>query len=307
MTQAMADWFESTDVIGCGMHYLHRVGPWVYPRAYHTHLWELWATTHGDTSFNIGRRQVVVPIGHCLLIPPGRIHQQHVAAGDVSLGLTVHFLVSRHEGAVRRLAGKVLEVPSLGRRLLQQMVDLPPADELAKARWRSLFAMMLNELVHPAASAGQGVRWKQSLPMTVPDGSDWALAHHVIEFLKDHLHRPADCMERLCRHLGYSQPHLNKLFRQETGISLLEALQRLRLEEAARLLRSSSLKVQAIALQLGFSQPHKFNAFFKQRMNCTPTAFLQRCKNPGWALSENMKHSLIDEVYLNKRPRHRGK
>jgi AraC-like DNA-binding protein len=290
-----AGWIESHQLIGCGMHYMHRIGPWQYRRAYHTHLWEWWASMYGQSIFLIDGQQVSISPGSCLCIAPGMVHQQLIERGHVSLGMTSHFLFEGDADPLRKISGQVLTLSALGRSLLRQMVETPPAEGVGYLRWRSLFALLLNDLIHSAPVEPPTTGWMQTLALTVPQGTEWSLTHHVMEYLKDHLDRPAGCMEELCRHLGYSQAHLNKLFKQETGISILEAHQRLRLEEAIRLLRTSSFQVKAIAYRLGFTRTHKFNAFFRSRMNCTPTQFLQRENQPGWQMHPQHKHPLADE------------
>lgn len=287
-------WIESTDVKLAGVLYLHRRAGWRYNKAYHTHLWEFWATTHGQTWFEVGRRVLEVPVEHALLLRPGVRHRQSVPGRTSCLGLTVHFFIDRRLPI--RLSGKVLNISRWCRMLLGQFVESSEAGPIGDARRRTLWAMMLNELIQPTPEESA---WKPTIPVLVPHDREFTLARRVIDHLRGNLSRSGNLMEELCALTGYRPAHLRTLFRRQSGVSIIEALQRLRIEEALRLLRHSTLKVSAIAERLGFTRTHKFNAFFKARMRCTPTQFIRGASRVGWTLPTTERDPRTDEVYID--------
>jgi AraC family transcriptional regulator of arabinose operon len=84
--------------------------------------------------------------------------------------------------------------------------------------------------------------------------------------------RPADSytVSALARQARLSPSRFAHLFRQETGHSVIEALLNLRLQEAAKLLQTSSLTVSEIAYSQGFHSLYYFSRQFKRRFGLSP-------------------------------------
>jgi AraC-like DNA-binding protein len=72
---------------------------------------------------------------------------------------------------------------------------------------------------------------------------------------------------------GLSRFHFIKAFRKAMGQSPYQFLLRLRLEEAKRLLTTTRLSVEEIALTVGFSSSAQFVRMFKAVVGTTPGAY----------------------------------
>jgi AraC-like DNA-binding protein len=70
-----------------------------------------------------------------------------------------------------------------------------------------------------------------------------------------------------------SAPHLSRLFRRETGRTLTEHLQGLRVASAQKRLTESSEGILEIALASGFPTLEHFYRTFKRRVGLTPRAY----------------------------------
>ena len=70
-----------------------------------------------------------------------------------------------------------------------------------------------------------------------------------------------DC---LARHLGMSTSHLQHLFKNETGTTLLRYRQIIRIERARRLLEETNLSVKQIVAEVGASDISHFVREFKK-------------------------------------------
>jgi len=70
-----------------------------------------------------------------------------------------------------------------------------------------------------------------------------------------------------------SAPHLSRLFRRETGGTLTEHLQGLRVARAQELLAGSTVDVLRVALQAGFPTLEHFYRVFKRHTGLTPKAY----------------------------------
>ena len=80
-------------------------------------------------------------------------------------------------------------------------------------------------------------------------------------------------LESVAEKLSVSQSHLSRCFSQQTGYTFTEYLNKLRLEEAARLLLDQSLSVTEVCFQVGYrSLPH-FQRVFRDFFNESPSSY----------------------------------
>lgn len=73
--------------------------------------------------------------------------------------------------------------------------------------------------------------------------------------------------------VGVSEAYLSQIFSQEIGISPLECLNRLRIQRAREMLRSTGESVTNIAAKVGFDDPAYFSRVFRKLNGCSPLAY----------------------------------
>lgn len=98
------------------------------------------------------------------------------------------------------------------------------------------------------------------------------------EIISEYIDRNIECgyrisVREMADRSGYSLRHLQRIFMQETGISLGEYIRRRRLSHAALLLRLSRRSFRDIALSVGFDCQQSMNRAFKKSTNLTPTQY----------------------------------
>lgn len=77
-----------------------------------------------------------------------------------------------------------------------------------------------------------------------------------------------------CCCLSYS--YFSRLFRRVMGVTFIEYLNHLRLEEAQRLLITTDMNVTRVAMEVGFSTTSYFIVCFKRELHCTPGEFREK-------------------------------
>ena len=80
-------------------------------------------------------------------------------------------------------------------------------------------------------------------------------------------------LSHMARLFHYNEKYLGRLFKQKTGETVGEYVNRRRLEVAKKLLRSSDAPVIEVAAQVGFNNVTYFNRLFKRQYGRTPTAY----------------------------------
>jgi AraC-like DNA-binding protein len=165
--------------------------------------------------------------------------------------------------------GKGLEV--VWRRVLAEL-DAEPFDAAARSLKIMMIQALLIELLVGIARAYTAHRQNvnPSPPLKPAERDD---IQKLQTFLKMRLADPPTLAE-MAERAGLSPAHLAVVFKEETGMTPLEYVTSLRIEEAARRLRApGEPSITDIALELGFSSSQYFSLVFKKLKGCTPTEF----------------------------------
>ena len=78
-----------------------------------------------------------------------------------------------------------------------------------------------------------------------------------------------------------SPSHLSHLFKEETGMSVMDYFTALRIDEAKRLLAMPQLTVAQVSAAVGFQDPAHFSRTFKRTEGISPTAYRQSMISAG--------------------------
>ncbi|WP_407906387.1 helix-turn-helix domain-containing protein [Escherichia coli] len=115
-----------------------------------------------------------------------------------------------------------------------------------------------------------------------------AFAEHLLES------ESRSDISQLVRYSGYSRRHLQRLFRNKTGMSVGDYIRRRRLTRAAMLVRLTGYPLHDIAISVGFDSQPSFNREFRKRFGCSPGIYRSR---PGWDLSLLTPRAELDETF----------
>lgn len=95
---------------------------------------------------------------------------------------------------------------------------------------------------------------------------------HAINYITARLYEPISILD-LCDSVGYSQSYLSSLFKKETGLTLLQFVHKLKIDQACNLLFTTSLSLSEISSLLAYSSLSHFVHTFHKVKNMTPQAF----------------------------------
>ena len=96
-----------------------------------------------------------------------------------------------------------------------------------------------------------------------------AAVNDTAEYLKENFRRHVT-LDELSSRIFFSKDYLNRIFRELMGMPVGAYLQKLRIDEAARLLRETDNTVTDIAELSGFGDVKSFYTVFKREMDVTP-------------------------------------
>ncbi|MGQ4361194.1 helix-turn-helix domain-containing protein [Streptomyces sp. SAS_272] len=213
-------------------------------------LWQL-HLYHYEGALSLGQSVHAIRPGHVSLVPPDT--EVHFHYRGRSEHLYVHLRL-RESGSARTvpvMQDAAAESARLADLLRRAVTALPASPSRANAEvWAALW-----RIAELPSGEGEGGRH--------PYVS--AAQAHVEEHLADPLAVPD-----IARAVGISHTHLTRLFRAETGLTVVSYIRRRRLQRARHLLASSTLSVTAVAAAVGIADLQAFNKACRRELGASP-------------------------------------
>jgi len=248
---------------------------WNLPLAEPPHLELVGIGTHGDTSFGptsesyemrgrwcihayeyygkieIGGWCGEIRPGMISLVPPGEKLVHHWQAKN-SRHAFAHFRTPRQKRAT-------VPVPAVVDVADQRISDLLRSCAVSHAVEPAASRAALWQALWELASGGQHLR-------TSPEEDPvFSVQQYIALHLAESISLPA-----LARHVGLSTNHLNRIFKARVGETVASYWRKRRVENAAGLLRHTSLSIKAVAIQCGYTDLQQFNKLVRSHCGLPP-------------------------------------
>ncbi|MFA6568581.1 MAG: PocR ligand-binding domain-containing protein [Victivallales bacterium] len=96
------------------------------------------------------------------------------------------------------------------------------------------------------------------------------------EFIAERFHDPSLGLSDVAAHVGLSTAHFSHIFKQETGMAFVRAVQAKRVTEAKKLMKNTSKSITEICFPCGFNSVTNFNRVFRHVEHCSPRQFRKK-------------------------------
>lgn len=100
----------------------------------------------------------------------------------------------------------------------------------------------------------------------------------AVEFIYNNFEREISVQD-IANYVFLSTGYFTRVFKEETGISPINYLRKVRIDRALELLAETDLKVGEIALNVGFTNQQRFNEVFRKYVKTTPLQYRKRKKS----------------------------
>jgi AraC-like DNA-binding protein len=254
------------------------------------------AAANPQISKKCGCYVVSLPERSFLLIPPGtpfsdasRPHWErpHLEAARSHLmwfhvlpsGVSVHTCTTR--GAMHELSSSVFVHDAHLVQIIEAMSEemragLPRADAITGAYLQALMLRIERGLVRAQPLSGEEKRQLfAGEDETNPPADTTSIVARAKRYIQTNLNE-ALTVERIATHAYISPPHLNRLFRSELQMSVMQFVTAQRLEMARSLLRETDLPIQRISTMSGYRHAAHFTRAFTHATGLGPLAFRRR-------------------------------
>ncbi len=95
---------------------------------------------------------------------------------------------------------------------------------------------------------------------------------HLLRYVEQRYDQPLT-LAGLSTISGWSERHLQRLFRKHTEQTFHRYMQSLRIQKSCELLKATQLKIHMIAEKVGYRDMGAYLALFKRNMGCTPSEY----------------------------------
>ena len=185
---------------------------------------------------------------------------------EVSLHDFLHFVSSRESGDYISLkVGQKNEIIALLGRILKERSGGEIEGEFLSQ------LLMMELFVHLSRALKQ--EWEDSIRGKSPKRRE--LIGVALKYIHKHFERNLSLGD-MAKYVFLSPGYFTHAFKEETGVSPIQYLLKIRVERACELLCETDDKMIDIALAVGFSHPQRFNESFKKYAGVSPTEFRRR-------------------------------
>lgn len=140
--------------------------------------------------------------------------------------------------------------------------------------YEGIFKMLFQQ-----PSLEKSLRWLESISLSIISqlsikrNRHRNLVEQVIDFVRENYHEPLS-LKTISHEFKITAPYLGKLFSDETGETFTVWLNKLRIEKAMELMKTTDLTVRDIALKTGYVNSNYFYKLFKKYMGVNPGEYL---------------------------------
>lgn len=97
-------------------------------------------------------------------------------------------------------------------------------------------------------------------------------AEHAARFIEQNYYLELD-VQTLCDYVNYSRSYLSRVFHKQTGFTIPEYINKIRMENAMELLRETPLSLREVAASVGIHDSFYFSKLFKKFTGQTPREY----------------------------------
>ena len=226
-------------------------------------------THSGRGEIAFGGRDHPVPAGHAFIaiVPEASSYSFPATASEPWVFSWINFygdLAVQLWRGFRDRVGPVIALSHASVQLLESLIVKARQRERGRA-WRD-----------PYQASGAAYDFHlEIMRHTRPATPSLSPSARTIAYLRRHHQEPLR-MKEVAAQAGVSREHFSRLFFKQTGESPAAFLRTIRLEAAAKLLRSTELPISEIAFRSGFPTASKLGLFFRRRYRMSPRVYRQK-------------------------------
>lgn len=209
--------------------------------------------------------------GEAIIFSPGEKHTVTKLSGDM-LRLSIAFLPERNSALYRSLSARGNASFRLGENIcrhIELLFDEAKKSDIFSESLMNCYALeIMFESFRLLGVSGTDIELAKSYEV---NGESIMIAK-AKQYISDNIEKKLTCGE-VAEYCHFNAKYISRVFKAQTGASLLEYIHAEKLKLAERLLRNSELSLREISNKLGFANEYHFNSFFGKHAGISPGRF----------------------------------
>lgn len=272
------------------IHYFEYARDYVYEGERHD-FWEFLYVDKGEVEVMAENNGYSLKRGEMIFHKPNEFHNVW-ANGKVAPNLIVISFECKSP-AMNYFNNKILNIGDYEKNLLASIIreareayssplDSPSLKKLEKKRasqfgCEQLIRSYLEQILINLIRRGTQVNKRSKLSLSVKERSDTDLTMRIIRYLKENVYKSIS-FEDVCAFSRLSRTNLKVLFKEKTGMGVMEYYRNLKVEEAKKLIREEAYNFTEISNKLRYTSIHYFSRHFKKSTDMTPSEYASSVK-----------------------------
>lgn len=253
-----------------------------WPLVGHTHdYYHLFYLRNGNAVYLLDGKPYSIRKGQMLIVPPGMIHE--VSADG-------HSLLDVDE--IKFVTGQPVDLPLLSEAdaYLEQSVQKVIYSWISTTGAEQADADLFLSAMLTALLLASGAQEQVSTYITTDEYSP--LVCKIIHYIEN-MHTEPFSLDLVAEALGYNKRYLCSVFRQGTGITMLDYLHHVRIRHATLCFYYHDAPIGVIAEYVGFITPVYFTRVFKKLVGISPNLFRKHYRPGNTAVSEQAYDNIL--------------
>lgn len=272
------------------VHYFEYARDYVFEGEKHD-FWEFLYVDKGEVEVMADASGYKLKQGEIIFHKPDEFHNVW-ANGRVAPNLIV-ISFECSSTAIRYFENKILSIGDYEKNLLAQIIreareayssplDIPSLKKLEKregSRFGSeqLIKIYLEQMLIYMIRKENSLSIESKLSSSVKERSDQDMLKKLTGYLMEHVHNNLT-FENVCGFSKLSRTNLKVLFKEKTGMGVMEYFKKLKIEESKKMIREGEYNFTEIANKLGYASIHYFSRHFKRVTGMTPSQYTHSVK-----------------------------
>lgn len=244
---------------------------WKHPP--HRHPWyEFNYVSQGGLFTTSAGAEFRIEAGQAYLIPPGVVHSHRHLPGESDDGFCLRWQIVQEEGGAANITADEAEfIQCLS---LPRPYALQPDMTEGLRGLRPEMSLLALQAAFAAWQTGLFDAWRAapSIPREPSQDQGALVVRQTLLFLQAYYANEVR-VEDIATALHVSYRNLARLFRRQTGLTVVEKLNDIRVQRAKKLLLETDMPMKQIALAVGLKNEFYFSRLFKQIAMTTPSEF----------------------------------
>lgn len=243
-------------------------------------FWELCYVTDGQACLHIGGKDMPLGHGDIALIAPEVVHSYTKASENPKVFVVCFESMSQ---LLKPLARGTFETDARQKHCLDAIICdslrtfKANESEQLEVIESAVFGggqMIITQLEYLLIYTLDRLHAKEGTKIVFFDSEDFyeSITETITEYLNKNINKSIT-LDQICAKVNYSSSFICRTFKKQTGQTVFEYFNAIKIERAKQLLSETKEPILSIAYELGFSGSKYFNTIFKKLTGVTPSEY----------------------------------